>query len=557
MSATQDYLSPALDNHDVIPSGIYSPMEHLRAVCPSMQNNVVVMQRRWATGALEWKSLNARNAIDSLDSMRGAFDLYFTPNEFYGKRETSRLAALNAFFVDIDAHGVGDRRDPTDMAQEALVRLRLAQMPEPNLIVYTGRGCHFYWLFYRTHKAALPRWYRVQDTLCTLLGGDRGAKDVARVLRFAGSRNSRAPKERLTATCETVNTRRYEFDWLCDQILPFTREELRELRLKRQCEKAARSTASTAGAGPRSRPRRNSEQGQIWQRRARDLVQIANANFVNGQLPEGKRNRILFYLSSCMAWLHPADQLLTAVEEAAAELMPSYCRSEVRSCVSTVLKRAVRDGQGEKLTWNGKQIPNRYRFRSDTLWNGLSDLIEPHEGLLQSLECILPKGMLDERKRDRDRSRDRVAEGRYKQHRIELDEIRRDRIARAISLADAGTPLQAIAEALAVTVRTIRSYLANARDRATEAAQGVLEALTNQAECRDTTVEGGISPATERSARSLWWAKPGLFGIRALSTSRGSSGTTLDLFSVDTPTNRGLNFIKTWLGANKKSKPPK
>lgn len=557
MSATQDYLSPALDNHDVIPSGIYSPMEHLRAVCPSMQNNVVVMQRRLATGSLEWKSLNARNAIDSLDSMRGAFDLYFTPNEFYGKRETSRLAALNAFFVDIDAHAVGDRRDPTDMAQEALVRLRHAQMPEPNLIVYTGRGCHFYWLFYRTHKAALPRWYRVQDTLCTLLGGDRGAKDVARVLRFAGSRNSRAPKERQTATCETVNTRRYEFDWLCDQILPFTREELRELRLKRQCEKAARSTASTAGAGPRSRPRRNAEQGQIWQRRARDLVRIANANFVNGQLPEGKRNRILFYLSSCMAWLHPADQLLTVVEEAAAELMPSYCRSEVRSCVSTVLKRAGRDGQGEKLTWNGKQIPNRYRFRSDTLWNGLSDLIEPHEGLLQSLECILPKGMLDERKRDRDRSRDRVAEGRYKQHRIELDEIRRDRIARAFSLADAGTPLQAIAEALAVTVRTVRSYLAEARDRATEAAQGVLEALTNQAECRGMTGEGGISQATERSARSLWWAKPGRFGIRALSTSRGSSGTTLDLFSGDTPKNRGLNFIKTWLAANKKSKRPK
>ena len=560
MQDCQIYRSETLDSLDNISTSIRNPLDHLHAVCPALQNNVVLMQKSIATGSFASKSINAQNAAAAIAEMSGVFDVYFTPNEFHGRREASRLAALNAFYVDIDAHSASDRRCPTQMAQDALSRLRSAQMPEPNLVVYTGRGCHLYWLFHRTHKAALPRWYRVQDALCNVLNGDRGAKDVARVLRFVGSRNSQAPKDRLTATCETINARRYDFDWLCDQILPFTRDEIRVLRQKRAEAKLLRARSSSTDQSHIDLPKRSAKPGQIWQRRSRDLVRIAQANFEDGHLPQGKRNRILFYLSACMAWLHPAGQLLSAVEEVAAALMPTFSRAEIRSTVSTVLKRAEKDDQGVQLQWNGRNVANRYRFRTATLWSGLEDLIVPHEHLYESLEAIVPCQMRKERKQAADRSRDRVAEGRYTKHRSELDDLRKERVRKAFSLAEEGSCVQTIAELLLVTPRTVRNYLSEARQSLREAI-GTLSSPARAPACEPATLGKDQAAADasknvrgsddgkneERSARSLWWAKPRLLEICALSTRRDGLGATMQLFQNEAHGKESFQLLKSWL----------
>ncbi|MFP3702206.1 hypothetical protein SB758_42695, partial [Burkholderia sp. SIMBA_013] len=77
-----------------------------------------------------------------------------TPNEFYQWRRIANTAAFNALYIDLDAHNGQDIMALVEGALDALTR---AKIPEPNTIVYTGRGAHFYWLIKRTPSMALPR----------------------------------------------------------------------------------------------------------------------------------------------------------------------------------------------------------------------------------------------------------------------------------------------------------------------------------------------------------------------------------------------------------------
>jgi hypothetical protein len=73
--------------------------------------------------------------------------------------------------------------------------------------------------------AALPRWQACQRVLVKALQGDKMSADATRVLRVIGTVNS---KTKSVVKAEMLNPQRYDFDWLCDQILPVERAKLRD-----------------------------------------------------------------------------------------------------------------------------------------------------------------------------------------------------------------------------------------------------------------------------------------------------------------------------------------
>ena len=79
-------------------------------------------------------------------------DYYITPNLFSGaKRDTDGLFALQNIVIDIDCHGDA-AATPTELAQ-LFVGICANElwdtdvMPEPNSIVYTGRGVQLWWAY--------------------------------------------------------------------------------------------------------------------------------------------------------------------------------------------------------------------------------------------------------------------------------------------------------------------------------------------------------------------------------------------------------------------------
>jgi hypothetical protein len=98
------------------------------------------------------------------------------------------VAAINCLFAEVDGQQCGSKA-------AALARVRL-MIPAPSVVIDSGGGYHCYWLLDRplVLTDAETREYarRLQARWVEHVGGDKGAKDLARVLRVPGTYNCKA-----------------------------------------------------------------------------------------------------------------------------------------------------------------------------------------------------------------------------------------------------------------------------------------------------------------------------------------------------------------------------
>jgi hypothetical protein len=111
---------------------------------------------------------------------------FFRPN-----RRVVYLLRLNLCFVDLDTYKTPWKAyTPETLATIVRGYCQDEDIPEPSLILYSGRGLQLKWLFHRPlPPAALPRWNATQRELVTALerfGADPGARDASRLLRLVG-----------------------------------------------------------------------------------------------------------------------------------------------------------------------------------------------------------------------------------------------------------------------------------------------------------------------------------------------------------------------------------
>lgn len=435
--------------NDLISGQIVTPLDMLQAVAPLRKHTHLL----WKFGrkdadpkgkAREWFPLNEKNTVGHLTQCVGEDDIYYTPNEFYGWRQGRLLTALNAFYIDIDVHGT-EGGCPIKATLDALDKISAAHLPDPNLVVYTGRGAHIYWLFDRTPSKALPRWQAVQRALVNIAGGDRNVIDCTRVLRMPGTVNSKAPLQRKTVTVEVKNRQRYEFDWLCDQII-LPRAEIRDIRAAR----VARGQKPFKATG-----RNFNSIGAVWAARLQDMLKIIRVHWRGSIVEQGERNNMLYYVAVALSWIVEPEALRTELGKIAAQLMPSLSDADIDNCVLSVLDRAIKAGEGKKI----EGMDPRYRFRSETLWEAFQSIILKHPQLVPELKSILPPGERKARNVEREKARDRVKEGRYQQTRSEYLQGKTRRMQQALQLWMDGSSTAQIAAAVGATSRTIQSYI--------------------------------------------------------------------------------------------------
>jgi len=167
-------------------------------------------------------------------------DVYFSQNTFYRpQRRIENLRQLRSLYCDIDFYKTGLTVNQVMMALE-LDYFRQT-IPEPNYIIYSGRGIVLVWLIEPVPIMALPRWQAVENFIVNQLkpfGADTQASDAARIFRLAGTINS---KNKKTVTVEYRHDFRYDLEQLKLDYLPEIKKEKRQKEQKPKTQKKIES----------------------------------------------------------------------------------------------------------------------------------------------------------------------------------------------------------------------------------------------------------------------------------------------------------------------------
>lgn len=360
--------------------------EHYSLLHTEQRGISIVWEKAGHHGRKNWHKLspNSPEIPVILAAQQGRKDRFVTVNEFHAWRIVRQLKSLRALFVDIDA---------TLHLDELLDALASAKLPAPSFVMFTGRGMHAYWLHKHVPAQALPVWQRCQDTLITALacvGADRAAKDCARVLRLAGSVNSKTGTQ---VHGVVLDPEAWEFRALCDEVLGH--------RVTHERQPAEVRSIDVARAKAGARPRTGSIYDR-WHLVYQDLLAIGRW-YDFGGIPPGHRNNWLFASAVALSWFAHPETLQAELVGQARVWAPHLSEKEVRAAYQAPLERARMAAAGETVQWQGVDVDPRYKMRRNTLYGLLKPII-PHE-LEQTLRAIVSDDVKRQHRQETDAKR--------------------------------------------------------------------------------------------------------------------------------------------------------
>lgn len=332
-------------------------------------------------------------------------DTWISQAEFLlPNRRIVNLARIGLLFVDIDSYNLpwANDRNPEQQAQSLLYFCREEGLPEPSMIIWSGRGLHAKWILDGSvPRQALPRWNACQRFLVEklkTLGADPRAKDASRVLRLVDTVNTRSGDiARAVHVASGTNNEpvRYSFEWLCEMLLPMARWDLE--KKKNKGKRTLSLVSGIEGKGLKTFSGRR----LAWDR----LEDIRTLHKLRGKVKEGDRMCMLFWQINflLLSGATHSSGLWHEAAELARQIDPKwgYQSSEL----STLYQKARAHEAGEKIEFNGRSYSALYTPRNDTLINQLRITDEEQK----QLKTIVSKSEARERDRLRKQSKRRAA----------------------------------------------------------------------------------------------------------------------------------------------------
>lgn len=231
------------------PRELYQP--HKRAgrfaLCSKPHGAKRVTQEIFDVSNLDWVVGQVENMPERHQQHFWISQATLTP--WATNRRISSIMLLNAVWVDIDIAHPPKGFDqstlftgtPERLAETLAFQIEQLGWPAPSYIISTGGGlCAKYLFDDAMPSVARARWQSLQRHFVAKIGEldlmghkwpvDHAASDAARILRLVGTHNPR-----WNAPCRIVweSGKRYDFDYLADYMLPYSRDQIREHKANR------------------------------------------------------------------------------------------------------------------------------------------------------------------------------------------------------------------------------------------------------------------------------------------------------------------------------------
>ena len=343
-----------------------TPKEYVEFLHPVEAQGRVALAQRDGVHWIE-RTLPTTKAAVTVTDWTGQEDSYISINRFKGRRLLANLYSLRAVWADLDHHKLKRWQNwDAEGIWEIAVQEYLsdAGLPHPTLGIASGRGLYLIWIFQPVPAQALPRWSACQRRIYEAfrsLGADRQAMDAARVLRLVGTTNSKSGHAVRVLGGDGYE---WDFDALADEILPLSRTEIHDLRVRRALRDKNRKPT----------PRRHQSLQTLWAARLSDINTLIGMRYPNGQIPSGERDGYIFMSVICMSWLTESPRTLEQEIVRFTRQHTPWNDREIRSRASAVLKRMEMVRRGDKVEWKGRQVDPRYHLKTSTIieWLGIN-----------------------------------------------------------------------------------------------------------------------------------------------------------------------------------------
>lgn len=308
--------------------------------------------------------------LQALGSVDRQQDTWISQAEFYAPtRRLVHLSKLGLLFTDLDTYKLNITAGPEQQAEQLLRICEDQGLPEPSLIVFSGRGLQAKWLLQTAlPQAALPRWNAMQGVINERLqsfGADARALDASRVLRLVQTINTKSGE---VVRVLHHSDKRYDFDKLAKQLLPFDRNS------RKAAQEGGQLVLLRPGPGESHQVTNTSGLHQFmgfklaWDRLA-DLRTLALLRKEKGgAVPDGQRDCFVFLAAVFLAQATvDAARFYDELRVLAREFVPHWTAAQARDAASAALARMRSYVAGQRIEFGGLLVDPRYRFRNETL----------------------------------------------------------------------------------------------------------------------------------------------------------------------------------------------
>lgn len=298
-------------------------------------------------------------------------DVYYSQNSFYKpQRRIDNIRQLRTIYVDLDVYNMG--MTPEWVLGKLEFEVFGQLLPEPNMIIFSGRGLVLIWHIEPIPYMAMPLWRAVENYFAEQLkevGADTKATDPARIFRLAGSINS---KNNAIVRAEYRHAYRYDIHQLQFDYLP-------ELSPKKLATKK------------KGRPTKIVRMFNIYTlhlSRARDIAKLVELR--EGHIHDCRENLLFLYRYFTCCFTDDPDKALEDTLSLNSEFVNPLPEREVRTATKSAEKAwsARSDAKANELAKKMGYPGAGYNMPNQTIIDWLN--ITPEEE--KHLSSIISKG---------------------------------------------------------------------------------------------------------------------------------------------------------------------